>query len=178
MKSLLNNQETADFSRARIMQSCAMLCGGLLLFGCASISANRCPTQVQNIVAGQDYSGCDFRNYNFANVDLPNTIFDNAILDNANFTGAYVPFSSFKNASLRSVNFQTANFQTSDFSLANLSRSNFTSADFRGCDFTNATLYMAKGKTTMFYGAKFNHTNWVNGKLCRYDSVGKCIFVD
>jgi uncharacterized protein YjbI with pentapeptide repeats len=152
-----------------------IICSCLVVSACSTVT---CPATANQIKAGGDYSGCDLRNFNLTNMDIPNTCFDNANLDNASFLGVYAPFSSFKNTSLRGVNFTNANLQASNLTFSNLVRSNLSNADFRGADFTNATIYKTTGKGLMLYGAKFNHTRWSNGKLCAYDSIGKCNIVE
>lgn len=149
-----------------------------LLSGCAVFGGGKCPNDPSKVTAGGDYSGCNFQRFDFSNMDLTEANFSGALLEKSNFLGAKIAYAGFSGANLRFSNLEQVNAQGANFSNANLAYSDLAHGDFRNADFTNASIYKTRGSGIKLYGAKFNHTYWVNGKLCDYKSIGKCIYAD
>lgn len=150
-----------------------------LLSGCAVFgSSGKCPNDPSKVTAGGDYSNCNFQGVDFSNMDLTEVNFNGALLEKSNFQGAKIAYAHFNGANLRFSKLEHINAQGANFSNANLAYSDVAHGDFRNANFTNASIYKIRGSGVKLYGAKFNHTYWVNGKLCDYKSIGKCIYVD
>lgn len=130
-------------------------------------------------MAAFDLRGARLRNSNLTGSDLRGTILTGAdlayaTLTMANMSGAIVHQGSLVGATLRRAKIQGADFTDANLTYAilqdaDLTGSNLTNADLRNADLRGATL-----KDVDFSKALLGNARWIDGRVCRADSVGSC----
>jgi uncharacterized protein YjbI with pentapeptide repeats len=90
-------------------------------------------------------------------------------LRHANFSKANLAQANLSGADLGGANLRGANLSDADLSGAKLEDAVLSDANLKGANLTGADLAGAYLSRTDFSGAK-----WVNGTICKENSVGKC----
>jgi hypothetical protein len=125
-----------------------------------------------------------------SNVDWSNCIKPYINLTSVNLSGANLTNSQFFSAKLININLAKANLAYADLRLSDLSYSNlvqskllgsnlqhvdFSYADLSNADLSYANLAGAKLGAAELEGTNFSNAIWVNGEVCKPNSIGQCI---
>jgi len=123
------------------------------------------------------FNGANLAGANLTNAYLPYSNFDAYVVENtmirvnlrgANLDSATLRGSTFENADFDRANAKGANFQDSLFIGASLRDANLTGANFVGATLSNANFAgstLGDDWRTLFRGARFENTTWVDGKV-------------
>lgn len=132
-----------------------------------------------------NFDKSNFNSIHFENVSIKDSILDSTVfhystmingdLENSSFIKA-----KFWHANLQGANFKNTNLDKSNFYGANLKNADLRNTSLRRANFNYTVLYGAnltggKLKQTLFEGANLTGAIWINGKICKKGSVGKCI---
>ncbi len=102
-------------------------------------------------------------------VDLGWRTLINATFEGSDLTGAYLQRINLVRGYLVDANFSGA------FMLgANLSQARLKGANFTGANLFAANLLGARMESTNFTGAELTGATWVDGRICKADSIGVC----
>lgn len=123
---------------------------------------------------GVNWSGC-----NLSGVQLPKANLIAANLMNINLQTANLQAADLSLANLKYAQMHQANLKYVNFEKANLTAANFMGADLSGVSFHRANLSYANFRdaiilTTDFSNARLDHAIWVDGRICKVNSIGTC----
>ena len=110
----------------------------------------------------------------------PNARLESASMKNINLTGADLNHSDMRSADLAYSVMSLADLRDSDISGANLvgvtlRGAKLANVNFSHSDLSYANLAGADLTNVDFSGARLGNTIWVDGSICRRDSVGECL---
>jgi len=124
------------------------------------------------------------------NVDWSNCIKPYINLTSVDLSGANLSNSQLFSGKLMNINFAHANLAYADLRLSDLSYSNlnqskllgsnlqhvdFSYADLSNADLSYANLAGAKLGAAEIKGTDFSNAIWINGKICKPNSIGQCL---
>jgi len=115
----------------------------------------------QLIAVQSDLSESNLHSVILRNSNLYASNFNKASMDYSNLSGSNLSQSSFVRAKLKGASFKNSDLRRTNFKGADLTYSDFSNANITFADFTDANLA---------------HAIWINGKVCRAGSVGRCQF--
>lgn len=123
---------------------------------------------------GVNLSGCDLSGVKLIKEKLVAVNFMNANLQTANLSSADLSHANLKYAQLHVTNLRNTNFTKAD-----LTGATFVGADLSGAVFNQANLRYANFRdanigTTDFSNARLDNAIWVDGRICRVNSIGSC----
>lgn len=122
-------------------------------------------------------------------VDWRNCVMTGAQLSNANLVAANLMNINLQTANLYSADLSHANLQYAQLHLTNLKFVNFTKANLKGANmmgadlsgavFSQANLSYANFRdaniiTADFSNARLDNAIWVDGRICKINSIGSC----
>ncbi len=122
-------------------------------------------SRMRNInLTGADLRGSNFTGADLAYANLSVTNLTDVDMQQVTLVGANLRKSNLGGANLGGANMAYAILQNADLSNANLSHADLTNADLRGAKIDNAD----------FSGANLSQARWLDGRVCRQDSIGTC----
>lgn len=125
-----------------------------------------------------------------ANINWSNCRFEKAIFSNSDLQGA-----TLRNAFMAGANLQASNLSNADMAYTNLNQTNLKGARMDGADLRGANLRQADLRRASLIeadlsfsdlteanlaganleGANLSNVIWIDGKICKQGSVGRCI---
>lgn len=123
---------------------------------------------------GVNWSGCNLSGSQLLNIKLIAANLMNINLQTANLYAADLSLANLQYAQLHLANLKYVNFTK-----ANLKGASLVGADLSGAVFSQADLSYANFRdaiilTTDFSNARLDHAIWVDGRVCRVNSIGSC----
>ena len=126
-----------------------------------------------------DMRGSRLRNANLTGADLRGSIFTGADLAYANLSVSNLSDADLEKATLVGTNLRKAKLAGANLGGANMAYAILQNADLSGAnlshaDLSNADLRGAKIDNADFSGANLSQARWLDGRVCRVDSIGTC----
>jgi uncharacterized protein YjbI with pentapeptide repeats len=126
------------------------------------------------ILTGAAGSRANLAGTNFNYATLTGVNLDGASMPGANFNHAQASQVSWIAADLSGANLSMANASQGNFELANLTGANLTDTNLTGANLTGANLTGALIGQANFTRALLTGATWINGQVCKEESVGEC----
>ncbi len=123
---------------------------------------------------GVNWSGCNLSGKQLSEVNLVAANLMNINLQTADLRAANLSLANLKYAQLHLTNLKYVNFEKANLTAANLMGADLSGASFRQANLSYANFRDAIILTTDFSNARLDHAIWVDGRVCKVNSIGSC----